>query len=104
MIIRILDPAKVDLLDGFFFYEKQEENIGDFFLNTLYSDIDSLRIYAGIHRKKFGYYWMLSKRFPFSIYYEIENETILVHSVIDCRQNPETIAQRLNEERTRRWS
>ncbi len=104
MIIRILDTAKLDLLDGYFFYENQEENIGEYFLNSLYSDIDSLKIYARIHRKKFSYYWMLSKRFPFAIYYQMEDQAILIHAVIDCRQNPKTIEQRLKEERTRRWS
>jgi hypothetical protein len=47
--IRILDQAKLDLKDGFEFYEGREENLGHYFLDTLYSDIDSLAIYGGIH-------------------------------------------------------
>jgi hypothetical protein len=62
MTIRILDNAKLDLLDGYNFYESHEEHIGDYFLDCVYSDIDSLRLYAGIHKKKFGFYWLLSKR------------------------------------------
>ena len=54
MIIQISDAAKLDLLEGSQFYENQEENIGSYFLDSLYSDIDSLKLYAGIHRKKFG--------------------------------------------------
>ena len=104
MIIRISDAAKVDLLEGFQFYENQEENIGAYFLDSLYSDIDSLKLFAGIHRKKFGYYWMLSKTFPFAVYYEIESPGIvLIHAVIDCRQNPKSIEQRLIEENFKRW-
>jgi len=48
MKIRILDRAEDDLTEGFDFYEKQEAGIGDYFLNSLASDIDSLRLYAGI--------------------------------------------------------
>ncbi len=98
MNIRIFDSAKLDLLDGYYFYESQEEGVGEYFLGCLYSDIDSLRLYAGIHEKKFGFYWMLSKRFPYAIYYEkIENQ-VSVYAIMDCRQNPDSIAQRLIEE------
>jgi hypothetical protein len=48
MKIRILDQAEDDLAEGFGFYENQEVGIGDYFLNSLASDIDSLRLYAGI--------------------------------------------------------
>jgi hypothetical protein len=49
MNIRILDDAEQDLLDGYRFYESQGEGLGEYFLNSLFSDIDSLRLYAGIH-------------------------------------------------------
>lgn len=49
MKIRILKSAKQDLIDGFYFYEKQGDGLGAYFLDTLYSDINSLKIYAGIH-------------------------------------------------------
>ena len=104
MIIRISDAAKLDLLEGCQFYENQEENIGAYFLDSLYSDIDSLKLFAGIHRKKFGFYWMLAKTFPFSIYYEIEcRDIVLIQAVVDCRQNPKSIEQRLIEEKIKRW-
>ena len=48
MKIEILDRAEVDLLDGYYFYESQQTGLGDYFLNSLYSDIESLQLYAGI--------------------------------------------------------
>lgn len=104
MKIQIFDSAKLDLVDGFSFYEAQDDGVGDYFLNSLYSDIDSLSLYAGIHRKKSnGFYWMLSKRFPYAIYYTLEGDLVSVHAVLDCRQEPGSIEGRLNQERTRRW-
>ena len=104
MKIQILDNAKLDLVDGFHFYESQEDGVGHYFLDCLYSDIDSLLLYAGIHQRKFDdFYWMLSKRFPYAIYYTYENKIALVHAVLDCRQDPHSIEKRLQEERTRRW-
>jgi len=33
-------------------------------------DIDSLQLYGGIHQKYFGFHRMLSRLFPFTIYYK----------------------------------
>ena len=60
MKLRILSLAESDLLDGFRFYERQQLGIGTYFLDSLYSDIESLRLYAGIHRRVYGYYRALS--------------------------------------------
>ena len=67
MTLRILDLAEADLLSGFGFYEGQSDGVGWYFLDTLYSEIESLRLYAGTHRKHLGYHRMLSRRFPFAI-------------------------------------
>lgn len=56
MKITILTSAQRDLIDGYWFYENQEAGLGSYFLDSLYSDIDSLHIYAGIHRLHFGKY------------------------------------------------
>ena len=69
MKIQILDVAKEDLIEGFHFYERNENGIGDYFLACLYSDIESLKIFGGIHRKVYkNLHRSLSKRFPFAIY------------------------------------
>lgn len=91
MNIRILTSAYDDLLAGRRFYERQGEGLGAYFLDSLFSDIDSLLLYAGIHRKVFGFHRALSKRFPHGIYYLIEDETVVVYRVLDCRQNPARI-------------
>ncbi len=56
MRIEILDQAELDLLDGSYFYEDQEKGLGSYFLTSLYADIESLRIYAGVHRKAYRQY------------------------------------------------
>ncbi len=43
MRIKILNSAKNDLIDGYWFYEKQMEGIGTYFLDSIFSDIDSLK-------------------------------------------------------------
>jgi len=95
--IEILDEAQEDLVDGFRFYEAREAGLGSYFLDCLFSDIDSLLLYAGIHQIIFGYHRCLSKRFPFAIYYDVERELIRVYAVLDCRRNPSWIRKRLKE-------
>ncbi len=96
MKIEILDLAKADLLDGFHFYESQEKGLGSYFLTSIYSDIESLRLYAGIHLKPHkNFHRLLSKRFPFAIYYSVSNQAAFVHAIVDCRRNPAWIKRHL---------
>lgn len=95
MNIKILPIVNEDLLNGYYFYEQQEKGIGSYFLDSLFSDIDSLLVYHGIHPVFFNkYYRLLSKRFPFSIYYTVENEDIVIYAVLDCRKEPAWIKGR----------
>ena len=71
--IQILSDAVSDLEVGREFYENQEPDVGEYFWDNLLSDIESLVIYAGVHNKKYGYYRMLAKRFPYSIQVHLDN-------------------------------
>jgi len=95
MKIKILTSAYDDLKKGKNFYELQAENLGDYFFDSLFSDIDSLILYAGIHQEVYGYYRCLSQRFPYAIYYKIEKDIIVVWRVLDCRQEPEKTESQL---------
>ena len=97
MKIEILDKAKEDLTSGYHFYEAQSPGLGSYFLDSLFSDIDSLLLYAGIHRVTLGSHRCLSRRFPFAIYYRIENEVIRIRAVLDCRRHPAWIQRRLQD-------
>ncbi len=85
MKLRILSLGIDDLDAGRRFYEKQQHGLGEYFLNSLFSDIDALLLYAGIHPKVFGYFRALSDRFPYAIYYRIEGDEIQVWRVLRIR-------------------
>jgi hypothetical protein len=93
--IEILDEAREDLIQGYHFYEGREAGLGAYFLDCLFSDIDSLLVYAGIHQVVYGHRRCLSKRFPFAIYYSVEGKVVHVYAVLDCRRNPLWIGKRL---------
>lgn len=95
MKIRISESAQEDLKEGFRFYESQARGLGDYFLDSIQSDVRSLLIFAGIHAKADGFFRLLSKRFPFAIYYLTNSETIDIYAILDCRRNPNWITNRV---------
>jgi plasmid stabilization system protein ParE len=88
MKVRVLRTAISDLAVGRKFYDRQEQGVGDYFFDSLFTEIDSLAIYGGIHAIHFGFHRLLAKRFPYAIYYRIIDAQVVVFRVLDCRQNP----------------
>ena len=96
MNIRILSPARYDLIDGYWFYEERETGLGSYFIESIYADIDSLSRNAGIHLVLFGKHRMIASRFPYSVYYSVNESEVQIHAVLDDRRNPGWVSERLN--------
>lgn len=95
MRVKVLGSATDDLYDGFRFYERQSPGLGTYFFKSLFSDIDALENHAGIHSIHFGYYRLLSKRFPYAVFYKIEGPLIIVKRILDTRRDPDQIRSAL---------
>ena len=96
MPVVVLQSAKDDLREGYLFYERQGGSyLGNYFLATLQGELSSLALYAGIHNQRFGFYRALSRRFPYSIYYDIEDGEARVYGVLDNRRDPNWIYSHL---------
>ena len=100
MRIKVLSSAIDDLYAGRLFYENQAEGVGTYFFDSLFSDIDSLVLYAGIHPIIQGYHRMLAKRFPYAVYYKVENDIAVVWRVLDLRRTPDRTRSALKEGQT----
>lgn len=96
MKIRILHEAELDLLDGYSFYEMQSLGLGEYFLESVFADIDSLLLFSGAHEVFFGYSRLLTRRFPFAVFYKERDGVVEVWAVLDCRQDPEKVEGRLH--------
>lgn len=95
MRIEILDEAEQDLINGFSFYQRQQQGLGHYFLDSLFSDLESLKVYAGAHPIHYGFHRLLAKRFPFAVYYMVEGDLVRVYPILDCRRDPAWIRDRL---------
>jgi hypothetical protein len=47
-----------------------------------------------------GFYRMLIGRFPFALYYLLEDTSIDIYAVLDCRREPSWIRSRLGDSQT----
>lgn len=101
MQIRLLESAKEDLREGYRFYAAQSAELGTYFLDATQADVKSLLIYAGVHARANGFFRMLTKRFPFAVYYLVDGDRIDVYAILDCRRDPTWIGARLRAARTR---
>lgn len=96
MKVQVRPAALADLTDGHAFYERQEPGLGSYF-DSLFADIDSLALYAGIHRRVFGANRLLGRTFPFAVYYDVIGDTAHVKAVLDCRRDPKSVRMRLRK-------
>jgi plasmid stabilization system protein ParE len=97
MKVRVLESAKAHLVEGYQFYEEQSLELGTYFLDSLFADIDSLALYGGIHSLHFGFHRCIAERFPFAIYYLVADEEVRIYAVLDCRRKPSWIRRRLKQ-------
>jgi hypothetical protein len=95
--IRLTEEARQDLLSGKAFYDGLQPGVGSWFFDSLISDIESLCIYAGVHERHFGTYRLLARRFPYAIYYQLDDSNITVVAVLPMRRSPTWLQQQLGK-------
>lgn len=98
MKVRILPEAQQDLGIAADYYELQMEGLGVRFLRELVFEISQLAVHGGVHRLKHEFHFKVSRRFPFGIYYLVENGQVDVYAVVDCRQDPARTIDRLSDQ------
>ena len=90
MKLQYTDRAKKDIELAFVWYERQRRGLGFEFLDCMEigvkSILDNPEIYQLCHSV---FRRCLIRRFPYSIFYTIEKNEIIVHSVFHNRLNPD---------------
>ena len=91
----ISEETIADLDSGKLFYDSREMGVGDYFIDCLISDLESLKYFSEIHAIQYGYFRMFSKRFPFAIYYETTDSEVIVVAILDMRRDPTWLKEQL---------
>ena len=89
MRLRYTDRARDDLELAFVWYERQRRGLGFEFLDCVEAAVKSILERPKLYRVRYALFrGCVIRRFPFSIFYTIEEREIVVHSVFDNRQDP----------------
>lgn len=90
MKLRYTDRAKDDLELAFVWYERQRRGLGFEFLDCVENTVKLILENPKMCRMHyFDFRGSVIRRFPFTVFYTIEESEIVVHSVFDSRQNPD---------------
>lgn len=90
MKLRYTDRAKDDVELAFAWYERQRRGLGYEFLDCVEAAVKSIIENSAMYRPHFLHFrGCLVRRFPFTVFYTVEENEIVLHSVFDNRQYPE---------------
>lgn len=90
--VRLTALAEFDIAEAQDFYAPSGDWVLDHFMASISKAIEDLSVFAGIHPMRFGHHRVGVPHFPFSIYYDIEGDDIIVKAVLDDRFSPARIA------------
>lgn len=89
MILRYTDRSKDDVDLAFAWYEKQRRGLGFEFLDCVEVSLNNILSFPEMYERIYSdYRRCVVRRFPFSVFYTIEGDEIVIHSVFDNRQDP----------------
>lgn len=90
MILRYTERAATDIELAFEWYESQRTGLGFEFLDCVEASIQKILRFPEMFEKQHAVFRRcVVRRFPFSLFYTIEKEAVILHAVFDTRSNPE---------------
>jgi plasmid stabilization system protein ParE len=92
----IAPEAQRDIEQAYSWYESQRIGLGEDFLHRVDACIQAIcrtpEMHSLVHE---NYRRGLVRRFPYAVFYEFVNETVIVYCVFHTSQNPEKWQRRL---------
>jgi len=90
--LRFLPEVEADAIDGYEWYESKAVGLGEDFLRMFYVSASVISanplLYPILHR---DYRRSLLRRFPYALYFRIENRVVIVIGLFHCARNPRSI-------------
>lgn len=84
------DRAKVDLELAFEWYERHQKGLGFEFLDCVENAVKAILENHEMYQFYYAVFrGCVVRRFPFTVFYTVESDEIVVHSIFDNRQDPE---------------
>jgi plasmid stabilization system protein ParE len=97
--IIIRPDAEIDLEESFQWYQEQSPGLGLEFLRCVDAAFDMIienpRLYQNVYK---NIRRTLTRRFPYEIFYIIEEDKIIVLAVLHAKRDPELLVERASQE------
>jgi plasmid stabilization system protein ParE len=79
-----------DLITGYLWYEEKNKGLGEEFLRVFYAQLRGISENPLLFRKvRKEIRRSILKRFPYAVYFQIENQDIIVFGLFHCARNPD---------------
>jgi toxin ParE1/3/4 len=96
MEVVFLLAAERDLQEAYNWVAEHRQGKEQSFLRDVDSRLEHVKTFPLIGRLYRGRYRrLLIPRYPFGIFYVVESNRIVIHSILDLRRSPENIRERL---------
>ena len=90
--LRLLPEVEEDVINGYIWYEAKSRGLGEDFLRMFYASVNEIpwnplrypKVYQDFRRH-------LLRRFPYAIYFILENGQIIVFGLFHCARNPQAV-------------
>ena len=96
--VSFLPEVEEDAIAGYVWYEEKARGLGEEFLRLFYacsSDIaHNPHLYASVHE---DFRRRLLRRFPYAIYFRIEENIVIIFGLFHCARDPRFIRESLDK-------
>ena len=97
--LTVRKAAEADLEAAFDWYEQERIGLGDAFLEEVENSLSRIRRGPRSYPQiKPGFRCALVKRFPYVVYFRIEEKCVIVFAVLHGRRDPQIVAERIKSE------
>lgn len=95
--LRFLPEVEEDVIGGYSWYEEKAPGLGEEFLRMVYACANELPRHALLYKKVYGdFRRRLIRRFPYAIYFRIEENVIIIFGLFHCARDPRTVRSKLS--------
>lgn len=96
--LRFIPEVEQDAVAAYLWYEEKSRGLGDEFLRMFYALASQLSrnpfLYQRVHD---DFRRRLLRRFPYAIYFRIEEKEIIVFGLFHCARDPRTVRLSLSD-------
>ena len=96
--LSFLPEVEDDVANGYMWYEQKSRGLGEEFLRMFYARAQEIQrnplLYQTVYK---GFRRCLLRRFPYTIYFNIDEQSVIVYGLFHCARNPKAINKNLRE-------